>query len=59
MQVQASFYAQYQENMPLAVYTLTMDPPEESYVANVIINQFQEDFRGEQNSVGCLDFNLH
>jgi hypothetical protein len=31
-----------------------MDLPEESFVANSIINQFQEDFRGQESNVSQL-----
>ena len=51
MQVHLRFIAAYQMNVPLAIYTLTMDKSEESYVANVVVNQFQEEFRGQENNV--------
>ena len=38
-------------NVPLAIYTLTMDKSEESYIANIVVNQFQEEFRGQENNV--------
>lgn len=47
----STFYAIYHPNPPLAIYTLTMDPPESSFVANSVINQFQEDFRGQETNV--------
>ena len=40
----STFYTVYHPNLPLTIYTLTMDPLGESFVANCIINQFQEDF---------------
>ena len=30
-----------------------MDPPESSFVANCVINQFQEDFRGQEANVSA------
>ena len=51
MQVHSRFIAAYQMNVPLAIYMLTMDKSEESYVANIVVNQFQEEFRGQENNV--------
>ena len=48
------FYMVYHPNPPLTIYTLTMDPPKESFVANCVINQFQEDFRGQEANVSQI-----
>jgi hypothetical protein len=50
--------AMYKANDPLAVYTLTLDKPEESYVANVVLNQLQEDFRGQEKKVSKLSLSM-
>jgi hypothetical protein len=44
-------YAVYPANLPLAIYTLTMDLLGVSFVANSAINQSQEDFRGQKSNV--------
>ena len=47
----STFVARYPSLNPLAVYTLTIDPPLKSYVANTIINQLQEDYSGQTDDV--------
>jgi hypothetical protein len=51
VKVFSRFYAAFHANLPLAIYTLTMDPPEQSYVANSVVNQLEEDFRGQESNV--------
>ena len=47
----STFMACYPSLHPLTVYTLAIDPPLESYVANTIINQLQEDYSGQTDDV--------
>ena len=50
----STFHARYPSLERLGIYTLTMDPPMQSYVANTVINQLEEDYRGQTDDVSPL-----